>query len=84
MQHYVKVIVEHSISKWYAWFEASPEVAFDGDMPIDCVRRLLAHVGEDQFEQKLVIASVDSPKSGHWEFLVALQNSGRFPAPSLN
>ena len=84
MRAFAKIIVEEKGGLWTAWFKDLPQVAIGGDWPSDAIKRLLEHLGEQNFDAEGIIAVEEGTRDGHLEFLMPLLGFRRIPVPSVN
>lgn len=84
MKAFAKLIVEENDGHWTAWFKDVPQVAMGGEFPSDAIRRLLEHLGEENFDAEGIVAVEDGTRDGHLEFMIPLVGYWRIPVPSVN
>ena len=84
MRAFSKIIVEEKNGQWSAWFIDLPQVVFSGEWPSDAIKRLLEHLGEQNFDAEGIVAVEDGTRDGHLEFLMPLVGFRRIPLPSVN
>ena len=84
LRAYSKIIVEERDGHWTAWFIDLPQVAIGGEWPSDAIKRLLKHVGEENFHAEGIVTVEEGTRDGHLEFLMPLVGFRRIPIPSVN
>ena len=84
MRAFAKIIVEENDGQWSAWFKDVPQVALGGEWPADAIKRLLEHLGAENFHAEGIVAVEDGTRDGHLEFMMPLVGFRRMPNPSLN
>ena len=84
MRAFAKIIVEENDGQWSAWFKDVPQVGLGGEWPTDAIKRLLDHLGPENFHAEGIVTVEDGTRDGHLEFMIPLVGYWRIPVPSVN